>query len=344
MTKMPRDPVETVIAARWAEVVGTPPSSIEDDFFDQGYTSFQAMQLMALLQEEFGKDLSAQLIFDRPTIMGLADAVRDGGGHRRYVFTLRRDKGIPMVLGPGLGGGPAFISKLATPEIPRTAISVLTRGTHGEAAPYRHIDDVSRHFLTALHEAGVRGPVHFIGHCMGGLTVLRAAADAADYGLEVKSVLLINTSHATPELTRADMTRIRLQEIRSFAGLPESPTVAAADESTDLDALAAEVFNDVKDSGAVSESALDAFMVRLDVYVSNWQAAKSHVHRPVDVPVHVMYDPDDWDAVYGWFDPDAWLVQGYPQLSVESRPGMLYSNIGNPEHVAAVGAYFEKHD
>ena len=41
---------------------------------------------------------------------------------------------------------------------------------------------------------------------------------------------------------------------------------------------------------------------------------------------------------------DGWLPHGYPNLSLEARPGMLYSGIGLPEHVAAVAAHLDKHD
>ncbi|MEV8509086.1 phosphopantetheine-binding protein [Actinoplanes sp. NPDC051475] len=341
----PRDPVEALIASKWSQVTGVPLDSIHDDFFDAGNSSLEALKLMELLREEFGPDLSIDAIFNQPTVAGLAELVRAGGSHRRYAFTLQKGDGIPLILGPGLGGGPAYVSKLAVPELGRPVVSVLTRGIHGEQRPFDTSAETSRHLLSSLSEAGIRGPVHFMGHCMGGLSVLEATRYAAEYDIEVRSVVLINTSPRTPDLTRHEMTKIRLQEIRGFVGLEEDPRVNAVPEGEPLDDTISMVFDDVKDSDALSESSIEPFKVRLDVYVSSWLASSSFTHQRSEVPLHIMYDPDDLDWLYGGaFDIEGWEKLDYPNMTVDARPGMLYANIGLPENRAAVAAYLDAQD
>jgi acyl carrier protein len=72
----PRTVVEERIAEIWTELLGR-QVGIFDSFFKEGGHSILAVQLVSLLQEEFELDLSIRLIFERPTIAALAEAVEE---------------------------------------------------------------------------------------------------------------------------------------------------------------------------------------------------------------------------------------------------------------------------
>ncbi|WP_051450883.1 non-ribosomal peptide synthetase [Actinospica robiniae] len=70
----PRTVVEERIAEVWTELLGR-PVGVLDDFFQLGGHSLLAIRLIARLQEEFDLDLPMRLIFERPSVAGLAEAV-----------------------------------------------------------------------------------------------------------------------------------------------------------------------------------------------------------------------------------------------------------------------------
>jgi amino acid adenylation domain-containing protein len=72
----PRTVVEERIAEIWAELLGR-RVGVFDSFFKEGGHSILAVRLISLLHEEFELDLSIRLIFERPTIAGLAEAVEE---------------------------------------------------------------------------------------------------------------------------------------------------------------------------------------------------------------------------------------------------------------------------
>jgi amino acid adenylation domain-containing protein len=71
----PRSETERVVAATWGEVLGVPGISVHDDFFTLGGHSLQAAQIMARLRAAFPLELPLRLLFQSPTVEGLATAI-----------------------------------------------------------------------------------------------------------------------------------------------------------------------------------------------------------------------------------------------------------------------------
>jgi acyl carrier protein len=66
--------LDAVLAA-YRRVLDDPSVSPDDDFFELGGDSFQAMDIMAALEETTGKQISAGVIFVFPTATELARAI-----------------------------------------------------------------------------------------------------------------------------------------------------------------------------------------------------------------------------------------------------------------------------
>jgi amino acid adenylation domain-containing protein len=73
--RSPRTPVERVLARVWAEVLGLERVSVEDSFFALGGHSLLAVQALSRIRERLGLEVSLQLLFDAPTVAGLAAAL-----------------------------------------------------------------------------------------------------------------------------------------------------------------------------------------------------------------------------------------------------------------------------
>jgi len=71
----PRTTAETVLAAIWGEVLGVSRVGVRDNFFAAGGHSLMATQVVSRIRHEFAVDLPLRLLFERPTVSGLAEAV-----------------------------------------------------------------------------------------------------------------------------------------------------------------------------------------------------------------------------------------------------------------------------
>ena len=71
----PRNDVEKTIAEIWEQILGVTPVGIYDKFFELGGHSLLAIQLISRMREAFHVELSAQRLFERPTIIELASTI-----------------------------------------------------------------------------------------------------------------------------------------------------------------------------------------------------------------------------------------------------------------------------
>ena len=70
----PRTSVEKAIASLFAEVLKIDRVGIDDNFFDLGGNSLSATQLISRLRDTFKLELSLNLLFEFPTVIGLAES------------------------------------------------------------------------------------------------------------------------------------------------------------------------------------------------------------------------------------------------------------------------------
>jgi acyl transferase domain-containing protein len=71
----PRTGVETTLAEIWEQILGVAPIGIYDKFFELGGHSLLAIQLISRMRDAFHVELSAQRLFEAPTIVQLAATI-----------------------------------------------------------------------------------------------------------------------------------------------------------------------------------------------------------------------------------------------------------------------------
>ncbi len=73
----PRTPVEMTLATIWEEVLKVERVGIHDDFFILGGHSLLATQIISRIRQAFPVELPLRVLFDKPTITGLAEFLVD---------------------------------------------------------------------------------------------------------------------------------------------------------------------------------------------------------------------------------------------------------------------------
>ena len=71
----PATEIEKAIALLWSELLDVQRIGRKDNFFETGGDSLSAMQLIHKLHSQFGVDMSLKLLFEHPTVAGLAETV-----------------------------------------------------------------------------------------------------------------------------------------------------------------------------------------------------------------------------------------------------------------------------
>ncbi|MEH2088947.1 amino acid adenylation domain-containing protein [Nostoc sp.] len=69
---LPRSPIEAQLAKIWSEVLGVERIGVNDNFFELGGHSLLATQVLSKINSTFGLDLSIQMMFESPTVGGIA--------------------------------------------------------------------------------------------------------------------------------------------------------------------------------------------------------------------------------------------------------------------------------
>ena len=73
----PRTDTESLLANLWSDVLRVDSIGVHDNFFDLGGHSLLATQVMSRIRETFKVNLPLRYFFERPTVAGLAEFLRD---------------------------------------------------------------------------------------------------------------------------------------------------------------------------------------------------------------------------------------------------------------------------
>uniref|UniRef100_UPI00202EDC45 amino acid adenylation domain-containing protein n=1 Tax=Streptomyces sp. MSC1_001 TaxID=2909263 RepID=UPI00202EDC45 len=94
-SRAPRDPVEEVLCALFAQVLGLERVGIDDSFFELGGHSLLATRLVSRARSALGTSLSIRDVFEAPTVAALADRARSGERDRPPLVAVPRTGTLP---------------------------------------------------------------------------------------------------------------------------------------------------------------------------------------------------------------------------------------------------------
>nr|WP_241032185.1 non-ribosomal peptide synthetase [Rhodococcus pseudokoreensis] len=161
--RVPRGPLEELVAGVVAEVLGVGEVDAETDFFALGGNSLSATRVVSTLSAATGVRLGVRELFEQPTVAGLASVLAEGG-ERRPPLEHRPAEG-PVPLAPAQQ--PLWVLDRVQPESSAYAepIVVDIDGQLDVAAMTLALDDVLDHhpLLRTVFPETEHGPIQALG-------------------------------------------------------------------------------------------------------------------------------------------------------------------------------------
>jgi thioesterase domain-containing protein len=340
--------VEEALAALWSELLGIERVGRHDDFFALGGHSLLVLRLLSELYQAFGVRLPVGVVFLRPTLAGLAEAVGDSrlAEEAAALVPLQPEgQDPPLFLLPGAIGSVLYLQPLAEAlGNGRPVLTLPTPGLDGRP-PLESVTELAAHHLRTLRRRQPRGPYFLAGHSSGGRVAFELARQLERQGETVACVVILDTNtpdpgQDQPERTEREVLADLVAVFEELGGMALGISREAILSEPDAEEAYAKVMMAFQASGVLFSkgAAVAELKALVAVYRSAQDAHLDHrIEERLRAPIHLLMARDrggaeafvDHRPAWGW---KACSEQG---AVVEEVPGTHFTMMAQP-HVAVL--------
>jgi amino acid adenylation domain-containing protein len=191
----PCTPIEILIAGIWRDVLGLDQVGIHDNFFELGGHSFLATQVMSRLENLKGDNFPVAILFQYPTIAGLAEYLSRRNGMPQSI-----DQNFYTLYPIQTSGTRApffwihsqmitFLPKYLGQDQPLYAI--IAQGVDGKRVRYKTLKEITAHYLRELRAVQPSGPYFLGGFCWGAKYAFEIARQLLGQGEDVGLLFVV---------------------------------------------------------------------------------------------------------------------------------------------------------
>jgi amino acid adenylation domain-containing protein len=334
----PANETEQRVVAIWEKVLGIPTISTTANFFDVGGHSLLAAQLLARIDQSFGKKIPLAALFQSPTIQQMSAlltgkaasesiqgvATLQPGGSSMPIFCLH---GVPSMrlLATELGQDQPFVMV----NLPHDA--KLTR-------PYR-VEEIAAIHLKTIQKIQPEGPYFLAGWCREALLAYEIAQRLKAQGQEVGLVIMFDTwvpgylSRFTGREARRARSSFEIERILVHArNLRQASLIGAARYTWEQ--LSTILIDRIK------YAKLDLYrLLGFEVGSQNRDSAENQgdmlliavkSYRPMPYDGRVLLFRSDKYRTWKYWDPNLGWAHLIPNLNVFAVPGVHDSMLTGP--------------
>uniref|UniRef100_UPI000A4277B1 non-ribosomal peptide synthetase n=1 Tax=Nocardia amamiensis TaxID=404578 RepID=UPI000A4277B1 len=206
--RAPATPVEEIVAAAFAEVLGLDRFGMDDNFFEHGGNSLIAAKLTARLSAGLGTKVPVMRVFTAPTPAGVvADLARRASGQ------VETEAAFDMLLPlrPGGSAAPLFcvhpvsgiswsyagLAAYLDPDRPLYGLQTPVLATADAAMP-DSIEGWAARYLEQIRSVQPEGPYHLLGWSFGGVIAHEMAVQLQREGETVALLAVMDSYMADP--------------------------------------------------------------------------------------------------------------------------------------------------
>jgi amino acid adenylation domain-containing protein len=197
-SQTPATATERLLAPLWQQALGIPIADVTANFFELGGDSLKAVQLILLIQEQFGQELPFATLLRAPSIARIA-AILDAGVCESddtawdAVLPLQPEGWFTPLfcISPIVQGPYSFrpLAKHLGVGQPFYVVRVLPKP--GERTPT--VEELASRATKSIRATRPRGPYILAGYCFGGTVAFETARQLRSMGEEVRMIALFDT-------------------------------------------------------------------------------------------------------------------------------------------------------
>ncbi|MFC8045977.1 amino acid adenylation domain-containing protein [Nocardia sp. NPDC057353] len=228
--RAPVGPLETAIAAAFAEVLGHERVGADDGFFELGGNSLLATRVVGLLRDA-GIDMAVQQMFGAATPAAIAASLGGGASIDPLAPLLPiRTTGSAAPLfcvHPAIGLSWCYSGLLAHLDSDRPVYGLQAPHVTGDE-PFGSISQAANRYIEHIRSVQPTGPYHLVGWSLGGLIAHAIATRLQQQGEQVALLGLLDSYRLSDDLLDLAMPSVA-EIVAEFGG------IAADDLDPELD-------------------------------------------------------------------------------------------------------------
>ncbi len=191
----PRDLIEQQLAEIWSEILQIKPVGVKDNFFELGGHSLLAVNLMAKIQQRFGKQLPLSTLFTSRTVEDLANLVRqEKKGSYSSLVPLQTQGNKPPFFCVHPAGGHVFyyldLSRYLGNNQPFYGLQA--QGFNQGEKVFTKVEAMAQFYVKTIQEFQPEGPYQIGGWSFGGVVAFEMAQQLLQQGQEVSLLALLD--------------------------------------------------------------------------------------------------------------------------------------------------------
>ncbi|MEX1007447.1 MAG: non-ribosomal peptide synthetase [Acidimicrobiia bacterium] len=214
---------EQDLADIFGDVLGVDRIGLDDDFFDLGGDSLAAVELLVMVDEQFGMQLQPSTLLDAPTVALLAPLLvhrRPRGGLSTVVrLTAASEPGSPFFCVAG-GGSPAITLRSLAESLAgelgdgRVTYGIQARGLEERSFPDHSVERSARRYLEEMRRAQPSGPYFLAGYSFGGVVAFEMACRLEAVGERVALLAILDSTAPGTKPNAAERFATRADTLR----------------------------------------------------------------------------------------------------------------------------------
>ena len=228
-----RTQTEDAITRIWEEILGVSNIGLDEDFFELGASSLQAVQMVSRLRDVSGCALSLETLMRNATVARLVEAIQANAARREEDLVIKVNEAgyrPPFWMMHPIGGHVLFIRRFGAHVGPDQPIfGIQAQGLDGVRPPLDELEAMAALYVRQIKRHQPTGPYHLGGPSFGGRIAYEVAQQLVAAGDDVRVLAIFDAwPPGYPRRTRLDrwlmdkipeyVQRLRRGSLRETAG------------------------------------------------------------------------------------------------------------------------------